>query len=177
MASVFPQGLDSFVNPSGSTALGSDVQELKHSVQHQKLNDAMAAVQEHIGVTGSTNPTTVNYRIDQIINESQTSGSFDLKKIQFLSSNGPFEIYGLPSYYKEITYSRVFVNSVIWYTSASKDKKIFEVEYNNRNSKNQATEILYTVYNFDGISIKSKMQDIITYSGPLELNRTRLVIM
>lgn len=177
MATVFPQGLDSFVNPSGSTALGAPNENLKHSVQHQNINDAMAAVQTHIGVSGSTDPKSINFRLNKVEEDvkNASSGTFDFRQIQFLY-DGPFEVFNEPQYFKEIIYDGYFVNSVAWYDDENKNKKIFQIEYSDRNPKKQATRIVYTAYNADGLTVKSKMEDIITYIGPREVNRTRTVI-
>lgn len=178
MSSLFPQQLDSFTNPSGSTILDSTNPNLKHSVQHQNINDAMSAVQAHIGISGSDVVETVNYRIKKLQEDVKTISSgtvIDFKKIQFLY-NGPFEIFEDLQYIKEINYNGYFVNNIVWYADVNKTKKLFEIQYLDRNSKKQATRITYTVYHSDGNSIKSNVEDIITYNGPLETNRTRTVL-
>lgn len=62
MTSSFPISLDSLPNPSGSDTLDS-AGALKHSTQHENINDAMEAVQTRIGVTGSTVATSLDYEV------------------------------------------------------------------------------------------------------------------
>lgn len=63
MATNFPTNLDVLFNPTGGTLLGTAVPELLHSRQHGDINDALEAVQAWIGVSGSNDPTTIEYRL------------------------------------------------------------------------------------------------------------------
>lgn len=64
MSTNFPSSIDSFVNPNPSTNLdGGGNTNLSHSAQHAKLNDAVAAIQTLIGVNGTTNPSTLMYKV------------------------------------------------------------------------------------------------------------------
>jgi hypothetical protein len=181
MASTFPQQLDQFINPSGSTILGTDVYPLKHSVQHQNLNDAVAAVEAHIGVSGSIVSGTVNYRLDHLTNDvlelkTNQSQSFNPRQILLLAEQGPFEGFGSSEYFKENVYSGFIISSQIWYSDVAKTKKIFEIEYKDRNKTNQAETMVYTLYKSDGLNIETKAEDIITYNGPREISRLRRML-
>lgn len=57
MTTVFPGAKDTFVNPAGT----DDVSVVKHSSQHDNINDAMKAVQTKIGVDGSAVITSLDY--------------------------------------------------------------------------------------------------------------------
>lgn len=65
MSSNFPNSLDSLPNPSGSTNLATSG-ALSHSAQHRNANDAIEALQQRVGVTGSTAPTTIDYEIHNV---------------------------------------------------------------------------------------------------------------
>ena len=131
MATAFPYNLDVFANPSGSISLGSANESLKHSTQHRNINDAMAAVQSHIGISGSTNPETINFRLNQLKQDveylSNLSGSADVRQVQFLNNGGPFEGFGETLYFKDTIYNGYFVDTVVWYGDFSKTKKVFDV--------------------------------------------------
>jgi hypothetical protein len=64
MASSFPTSLDSFDNPSPSTLLNQS--DLGHSSQHTDINDAIEALQARIGIEGSSNVNSLEYRLDAI---------------------------------------------------------------------------------------------------------------
>src|SRR5690606_18663509 len=65
MASLFPAALDSFENPTPSTAKDAAGQ-LRHSTQHAQMNDAMAAVQGTLGVAPAADAGTVANRIGRV---------------------------------------------------------------------------------------------------------------
>ena len=67
------------------------------------------------------------------------------------------------------------VSYSVWFTDITKTKKIFDVEYTNRNSRKQAEKIIYNVYNVDGLTIKKTVTDIVTYVGVIETTRVRTV--
>lgn len=58
MSTGFPNQLDAFTNPSGN-----DPQFVSHSTQHANANDAIEAIQAKIGVDGSTDPDSLDYKI------------------------------------------------------------------------------------------------------------------
>ena len=75
MATAFPNGLDDFLNPSPTTQLpGSGNPRLKHSTQHQDINDSVEAVEAQVGVTGSTVATSMEYRLHNVVNGHDHDG-------------------------------------------------------------------------------------------------------
>jgi len=64
MASSFPTSLDSLNNPSNSTLLNQV--DLGHASQHVNINDAIEAIQARIGIEGSSNVNSLEYRLDAI---------------------------------------------------------------------------------------------------------------
>ena len=67
MASNFPTSLDTFSSPTPTTSLdgGGDLL-LAHSNQHNKLNDAVSALQQVIGITGSTDVNSLQYKLQNV---------------------------------------------------------------------------------------------------------------
>jgi hypothetical protein len=116
------------------------------------------------GVSGSVTGSYVTYTIPEL----------DYRQIIFLAENGPFEHFGTGSYHEFTYYQNVFVSTSIWYVDVSKSQKIIEKSYI-RNNKQQATNVFYKLYNVDGISTKSTVEDIITYAGAVEASRVRTV--
>lgn len=62
LASNFPTSLDAFPNPASNTELdGTADPNLRHSVQHSNVNDAIAALEAKVGVDGSAVVTSFDY--------------------------------------------------------------------------------------------------------------------
>jgi hypothetical protein len=59
MATSFPSGLDSFVNPSASDALDSGV--VPHAAQHANANDAIEAIETKLGIGAGTIGTWTDF--------------------------------------------------------------------------------------------------------------------
>lgn len=66
MATVYPLGLDAFLDPAAVDKVDNANPLLKHSVQHTNINDSMAAVQAQIGVTGSSVATSMEFRLHNV---------------------------------------------------------------------------------------------------------------
>lgn len=75
MTTNFPTSLDSFTNPRGSASGNGDFLDTPgviHGVQHQNLNDAVAALEAKVGINGSAVSTSLQYKVDRSI---KTDGS------------------------------------------------------------------------------------------------------
>jgi hypothetical protein len=71
MTTQFPTDLDDF----GPVPRNQQI-AVKHHQRHQDVEDAMEAVQSYVGVTGSTNPSSLTYKINQFgINLAAPGGS------------------------------------------------------------------------------------------------------
>ena len=62
MATSFPENLDSFINPDSNNPLSNP----SHSEQHANTNDALAALQSKVGVDGSNDTASLDYRVTQL---------------------------------------------------------------------------------------------------------------
>jgi hypothetical protein len=61
MASTFPTALDTIPNSPTTEKLGESAP--KHSEMHNLLRDAVVAVETRVGITGSTDPASLTYRV------------------------------------------------------------------------------------------------------------------
>ena len=57
----FPATLDTFANPTAGTTM--DAAGFEHDVQHSNLNDAVAALQAKVGITGSADANSLDNKI------------------------------------------------------------------------------------------------------------------
>jgi hypothetical protein len=58
----FPATLDTFLNPTSATTM--DAAGYEHDLQHDNLNDAVAALQVKVGITGSLDSTSLDYKVN-----------------------------------------------------------------------------------------------------------------
>ncbi len=63
MATNFPENLDNFTNPQNTDSMAG------HAALHGNVNDALEAIQAKVGIDGSNNPSSLDYKISTI--ESQ----------------------------------------------------------------------------------------------------------
>jgi hypothetical protein len=61
MYSLYPTGLDTWVNPGPFDTL--DGTGVEHDIQHTKANQAISGLETKVGITDSTNPSSLDYRI------------------------------------------------------------------------------------------------------------------
>ena len=62
MATTFPTSKDDFVNPQSTDS----VQTVSHASQHANANDAIEALETKVGVTNSTDPASLDYKVKQL---------------------------------------------------------------------------------------------------------------
>lgn len=72
MATSFPGGLDSFVDPAPT----DDMSVVSHSLQHTSANDAIAALEAKVGVNGSAVTTSLDYKINHLPAGGDYSGLY-----------------------------------------------------------------------------------------------------
>jgi hypothetical protein len=83
MATNFPTSLDSLTNPTSSDSLNSP----SHSGQHANANDAIEALQVKVGINGSADTSSLEYRIAQL----EAAGS-PMKKVAAFTSSGTWTV-------------------------------------------------------------------------------------
>lgn len=58
MATSFPGGLDTFVDPNGTT---DTLESVPHDAQHSNANDAIEALEAKVGIDGSAVATSLDH--------------------------------------------------------------------------------------------------------------------
>jgi hypothetical protein len=93
MATSFPNSVDSLVNPNASDPLSSP----SHSQQHANLNDAVEAIETKIGVNGSSDTNSLQYKIAEL-----ESSVYDIENntsspeiLLGLEGNNDLTVYGI----------------------------------------------------------------------------------
>lgn len=65
MATTFPEGLDSFLNPQPTDSVAA----VSHAAQHADANDAIAALQAKLGVDNSSDTSSIDFRVTSLENQ------------------------------------------------------------------------------------------------------------
>lgn len=73
MTTLFPGALDNFTDPVGTAMLGATTP--KHSEHHANLNDAVEAIEAAVGITGSTDPASIEKRLTDVIDASAAAAA------------------------------------------------------------------------------------------------------
>lgn len=105
MAINYPNSLDSLSNPNSTDSLSNP----SHSQQHSNANDAIEALQTKVGVDGSSDVNSLDYKVSHLISqESNIEASLGLE------GNNNLEISGIemkttvdsfdPSIYRTVRY-------------------------------------------------------------------------
>lgn len=69
----YPTSLDDFVNPSSTDKMDSAV--VPHSEQHSNLNDAVEALQAKVGVNGSTDVNSLDYKVAHKVDQAEVGAT------------------------------------------------------------------------------------------------------
>lgn len=65
MPTNYPDGLDNFANPTPADNLNTPV--VLHSDEHSNENDAIEALEHWVGISGSLEPASLEYRLNHIV--------------------------------------------------------------------------------------------------------------
>jgi len=87
LASNFPQNLDSVTNPNPNDPLSNP----SHSEQHILANTAIEALEAKVGIDGSTNPNSLDYKVAQL----EAAGGTTTVEVLGLQGNNDLEVYGI----------------------------------------------------------------------------------
>jgi hypothetical protein len=69
MATTFPTTLDQLLNPAATDS----VEFVSHSAQHSNANDAIEALEAKLGVDNSTDTSTIDYKVRDLISKIYTN--------------------------------------------------------------------------------------------------------
>ena len=87
LATNFPNSLDELVNPNSTDSLSNP----SHSQQHINLNDAVEAIQSKVGIDGSEDVNSLDYRVSSLEDANSGSVAEDLG----LSGNNSLTVTGI----------------------------------------------------------------------------------
>lgn len=91
MASTFPTSKDNLSNPAATDDLSG------HAAQHANANDAIEALENVVGVTNSTDSSTLTYKINELATSLNTlsNSSSAIETLMGLDGNNDLTIAGI----------------------------------------------------------------------------------
>ena len=84
MATDFPVELDTLINPTSTNALSAP----SHSEQHANANDAIEALQAKVGIDGSEDPDSLDYKVSTVESQIASLGSSSATIVELLGLEG-----------------------------------------------------------------------------------------
>lgn len=108
MATDFPTTLDNLDNPSATDSLSG------HAALHTDINDALEAIQTKVGVDGSTDPDSLDYKVSEISTALTTlQNTTDSGDVLFgLEGNNDLVINGIENKTTIDTFSKTVYRTV-----------------------------------------------------------------
>lgn len=70
MPTNFPNAIDSYISPSPSDSLNSP--NVPHALLHENVHDAIEAIETKIGINNSSDVSSLDYKINRLINVFRT---------------------------------------------------------------------------------------------------------
>lgn len=91
MATSFPTDIDNLSNPSANDELTG------HAAQHANANDAIEAIQSKLGVDGSTDENSIDYKVTNLetLVNNVTNNSNATSELLGLEGNNDLTVYGI----------------------------------------------------------------------------------
>jgi hypothetical protein len=114
LATNFPTSLDTLTNPDGTSSLSNP----SHATQHSNANDAIEALQAKVGVNGSANTSSLDYRLSQVESGGQVGTELGL------AGNNDVTISGIENKTAVDTFSKTLY-STVRYTLQVKKNNLF----------------------------------------------------
>ena len=112
---------------------------------------------------------------DDLLTRRQWNQHAALRQLIHLADEGgPFELFAAGSFLETLPAGNPFPTSAIWYTDATKSAKIVE-KLITRNPNQTPSTIVRRVYDTDGSTVLVTATDTISYSGIIEISRTRVL--
>lgn len=82
MATNFPEELDNLNNPQGTDSMAG------HAALHGNVNDAIEAIEAKIGIDGSSNPDSIDYKLNQVQSQLANIGNQTETSLELLGLEG-----------------------------------------------------------------------------------------
>lgn len=118
MATSYPESLDSFVNPTSTNGLSSP----SHSEQHSNANDAIEALQAKIGIDGSTDTASIDYKVSTLETQINNIGNLTTTTdtLLGLEGNNDLEVSGIENKTSIDSFSKTLYRTIRYVVQISR---------------------------------------------------------
>jgi hypothetical protein len=97
-----------------------------------------------------------------------------LRQLIHFVDEGPGDGFASGAFKEVLPAGSPFPTQITWYLSVAKTQKLVE-KFITYNANQFPTQILWNMYDYDGITIVHTVIDTFTYDGPFETSRTRSI--
>jgi len=121
MATDYPEALDNLSNPTGTDSLSG------HAALHSNTNDAIEAIQTKIGIDGSTDPNSLDYKVAAVeaAISSVSNTSDTITELLGLDGNNDLSVYGIENPTNIDSFAKNTWKSVFYKLQVTKDSNIY----------------------------------------------------
>lgn len=126
MATNFPNNIDELVNPNSSDPLSNP----SHAEQHINTNDALVAIQTKIGIDGSEDINSLDYKIADIVSQISDIGNNTgtIETLLGLDGNNDLVVNGIENKTTLDSFSKFQYRVVKYVLSISKNSEYYSSE-------------------------------------------------
>jgi len=122
LSTSFPNNIDTIVNPNSTDPLSSP----SHSDQHIIANTAIEALEAKVGIDGSTDPNSLDYKVSQL----EAAGGTTTVEVLGLQGNNDLEVYGIENPTVIDTLDTSIWQSAEYKLQATKGSDVYSSEIN-----------------------------------------------
>lgn len=121
MSTNYPDALDNLNNPAGTDSLSG------HAALHSNTNDAIEAIQTKVGVDGSTDPNSIDYKISAIESSlnSISNNSDTITELLGLDGNNDLEVGGIENPTNIDSFAKASWRTVNYKIQVTKDTDVY----------------------------------------------------
>jgi hypothetical protein len=113
----FPEELDNLTNPAGTDSLAG------HAQQHANTNDAIEALQTKVGVDGSTDVNSIDYKISQLETDLASLDAENTGELLGVDGNNDLTVNGIENKTAVDEFSKTAYRTVQYKLQISKNSE------------------------------------------------------
>lgn len=118
LATNFPNSLDTLANPNSTDSLSNP----SHSQQHINANDAIEALQTKVGIDGSNDTNSIDYKISDILTQlaGLDNSTESIATLLGLEGNNDISISGIENKTTIDSFAKTLYRTVRWVIQISR---------------------------------------------------------
>ncbi len=122
MPSNYPDSLDNLTNPESTSSLEG------HAALHATVNDALEAIELKLGVDGSTDTNSIDYKITQLEESISSLDSENAVELLGLEGTNDLTVYGIENPTNIDSFSKTTWRTVRYNLQVTKGSEVYTSE-------------------------------------------------